>query len=158
MSQLQRDFERWFGESGKPPSDEQPSGSTGSHLLAIGLVIVLLIVAVASVAKGIVTEWMWFSTLGHTSVYTKILLTRIGLFAVAAVMFAALFGGNVAVALKLAPKGNAQASAEFALPHVHRFTRGAVALGTLVLSVMFGLAAQANWEVVLRFFNGQPFG
>ncbi|GAI65367.1 unnamed protein product, partial [marine sediment metagenome] len=33
-----------------------------------------------------------------------------------------------------------------------------VILGTALLSLIFGLVAQGNWEVVLRFFNGQPFG
>jgi uncharacterized membrane protein (UPF0182 family) len=33
-----------------------------------------------------------------------------------------------------------------------------IILGTALLSLIFGLVAQGNWEVVLRFFNGQPFG
>jgi len=33
-----------------------------------------------------------------------------------------------------------------------------VILGTILLSLIFGMVAQGNWEVVLRFFNGQPFG
>jgi len=32
-----------------------------------------------------------------------------------------------------------------------------VILGTALLSLIFGLVAQGNWEVILRFFNGQPF-
>jgi len=74
------------------------------------------------------------------------------------VVFGALFAGNIAIASRLAPKGAAQASAQSVLPYLQRFTSAAVAAITVLLSLMFGAAAQANWEVVLRFFNGQSFG
>ena len=157
MSQLQRDFERWFGEPGKTAPGGGPRGGI-SHRRVVIIAVLVLLVAVAWVAKSVYTEWLWFSMLGYANVYTKILLTRIGLFVVAAVVFAALFGGNIALASRLAPKGTAQASAQSVLPYVQRFTRAAVVAITLFLSFMFGVAAQANWEVVLRFFNGQAFG
>ncbi|GAH83830.1 unnamed protein product, partial [marine sediment metagenome] len=31
-------------------------------------------------------------------------------------------------------------------------------MGTALLSIIFGLVAQGNWLVVLRFFSRQPFG
>jgi len=33
-----------------------------------------------------------------------------------------------------------------------------ILLGAALLSLIFGLVAQSNWQLVLRFFNGQPFG
>ncbi len=157
VSQLQRDIERWFGEAGKKPPGGQATGGVSRRRLMIVGVLVLL-VAVAWVAKSVYTEWLWFGTLGYTSVYMKILLTRVGLFAVAAVVFAALFAGNIALASRLSPKGNADPTTQSVLPYLQRFNRAAVVAITLFLSLMFGVAAQANWELVLRFFNGQSFG
>jgi hypothetical protein len=37
-------------------------------------------------------------------------------------------------------------------------SKWSIIAGTALLSFIFGLIAQGNWEVVLRFFNGQPFG
>lgn len=33
-----------------------------------------------------------------------------------------------------------------------------IILGTLLLSIIFGMIAQGNWELILHFTSGQPFG
>ena len=120
--------------------------------------IVLALIAVASVGKGIYTEWLWFGTLGFQSVYTKILGTRVLLFVVAFLVFAALFAGNIALASRLWPKGDASGSAQPLLPFLKRVSKAAVIAITVFFSFMFALTAQVNWETVLRFTNGHPFG
>ncbi|MBN1857228.1 MAG: UPF0182 family protein [Dehalococcoidia bacterium] len=157
MSQLQRDFERWFGEGNQGGTSHAGTGRGGRRFLVILGVIVLLL-AVASVGKTIYTEWLWFSSLGYQSVYAKIIGTRVVLFFAAAIAFAVLFAGNIVIASRLAPKQAAAASMQSTIPFLHQFGRVAVITMTVFLSVIFGLAAQANWEVVLRFLNGQTFG
>ena len=157
VSQLQRDFERWFGEGGRGRSTGGKSGRGGRGFLIVVTTIALLVLF-GSIAKGIYTEWLWFGSLGYANVYTTILGTRVLLFFVAAAVFALLFGGNILVASRLAPKGAASGPGQSILPALQRFSRAAVVAVTGFLSVMFGLAAQANWETVLRFLNGQSFG
>jgi len=41
---------------------------------------------------------------------------------------------------------------------MQRPSKWSIIAGTALLSLIFGLVAQGNWQVVLRFFNGQPFG
>ena len=154
MSQLQSDFERWFGKSGQSAGT---GGRSGGRWL-LGVAVVLALVVVASIAKSIYTEWLWFGTLGFASVYTKILGTRVLLFLVASIGFATLFAVNVIIASRLSPKGAASGSAQAILPFLQRVTRAAIVAVTAFFSLLFGLAAQANWEVVLRFTNGQAFG
>ena len=155
VSQLQRDFERWFGEGNRSRSTGRSSRAGRGWMIAI--LTVLLLVLVASVGKSIYTEWLWFDTLGYASVYETIIGTRVLLFFVAALVFAVLFAGNILIASRLAPKGQASGPAQSVLPALQRFTRAAVIGVTAFLSVMFGLAAQASWETVLRFLNGQSF-
>lgn len=160
MSQIQRDFERWFGDSGGSQARTNVGagrgGGSGRWLIIVGALIALI--AIGSVARGIYTEWLWFGSLGYESVYTTILRTRILLFVVAALVFSAIFAGNVLIATRLAPKGNASASAQPFLPYLHRFTKGAVIAVTAFFALIFGAAAQGNWELVLRFANAQSFG
>jgi len=55
--------------------------------------------------------------------------------------------GNFVLATRLAPKTEARS-----------WPWGMVILGTVLLSLIFGTVAQGNWQIVLRFFDGQPFG
>ncbi|MFW6116937.1 MAG: UPF0182 family protein, partial [bacterium] len=158
MSSLQRDFERWFGDSsrGREGGGGRKGGASRSGLIVVA--VILFLVIAGSVAKTIYTEWLWFGTLGFESVYTTIITTRIWLFAVGAVLFAAIFVGNIFVASRLSPKRDVNGAAAAFLPFLRQFTRGVVVAVSGFLALMFGLAAQGNWETVLRFANGQPFG
>jgi len=100
-----------------------------------------------NVAKGFYSEWLWFSSLGYGDVYATILQTKVLLFFSAAVIFFGLFLGNFLLATRLAPKTEARS-----------WPWAMVILGTVLLSLVLGLVAQGNWQVVLRFFSGQPFG
>mgnify|MGYP006285826653 CR=1 FL=1 len=158
MSSLQRDFERWFGDSsrGKDGGDGRKGGASRPGLVVVAVLLFLFIAG--SVAKSIYTEWLWFGTLGFESVYTTIITTRIWLFAVGAVLFIAIFLGNIYAASRLSPKRDVNGAAAAFLPFLQKFTRGVVVVVSGFLALMFGLAAQGSWETVLRFLNGQPFG
>ncbi|GAH71858.1 unnamed protein product, partial [marine sediment metagenome] len=109
-------------------------------------------------SKGFYTEWLWFNSLGYGSVYATILKTKVLLFFSAAIIFAILFLGNLVLATRLAPKTEAHFWPWAIVRQLQSILKLNVILGTALLSLIFGLVAQSNWEVVLRFFNGQPFG
>jgi len=100
-----------------------------------------------NVSKGFYTEWLWFSSLGYGDVYATILQTKVLIFFSAAIIFFAFLLGNFVLATRLAPKTEARS-----------WPWGMVILGTVLLSLIFGTVAQGNWQIVLRFFDGQPFG
>jgi len=147
LRSFDREWQRWFPESGgeEPVPPVQHGRGTSRVFLVLGGVLALFILI--SIAKGFYTEWLWFSSLDYGSVYTTILQTKVLLFFSAAIIFCALFLGNFVLATRLAPKTEA-----------HFLPWAMVILGTVLLSLIFGLWAQGNWQVVLRFFNGQPFG
>ncbi|MBA7495908.1 hypothetical protein ES702_06504 [subsurface metagenome] len=111
-----------------------------------------------NIAKGWYSEWLWFSSLGYGSVYTTILKTKVLVFFSAAFIFGILFLGNLVLATRLAPKTEPSFWPWAIVRRLQPILRWNVILGTVLLSLIFGLVAQGNWEVILRFFNGQPFG
>jgi len=125
-------------------------------ILIVAAVIILFIVL--TIAKGFYTEWLWFSSLGYGSVYATILKTKVLLFFSAAIIFCALFLGNLALATHLSPNSGAHFWPWTIARQPQWIHKWGVILGTAVISLIFGLVAQGNWQVVLQFVNGQPFG
>ena len=123
-------------------------------MLAGALTLFILI----NISKGFYTEWLWFNSLGYGSVYATILKTKVLVFFSAAIIFGILFLGNLVLATRLAPKSDVHFWPWAIVRRLQPILRLNVILGTALLSLIFGLVAQGNWEVVLRFFNGQPFG
>jgi len=119
---------------------------------------VLILFIVLSVSKGFYTEWLWFSSLGYGTVYTTILKTRVLLFFSAAIVFCILFLGNLVLATRLTPGSEANLWPWETIPRLQRGLKFGFIIGTAVIGLIFGMVAQGNWEIVLRFLNGQSFG
>ena len=157
MNSFDKQWQRWFPEN----RDERPvpppvRGHTSKVVIIIAIVVALFIAL--NVLKGIYTEWLWFSSLGYGSIYTTILKAKVLIFFSAAVIFCILFLGNLLLATRLTPGSEAHFWPWDIVRRLQRVSKSSVILGTTLLSLIFGLAAQSNWLVMLRFFNRQPFG
>ncbi|MFC1957630.1 UPF0182 family protein [Chloroflexota bacterium] len=158
MDSFERQWQRWFpedkkGESAPPP----PSGWTSSRtLLALGGALALFILI--SMLRGFYTEWLWFNSLGYSSVYTTVLWAKVLIFFSAAIIFCLLFLGNMVLATRLAPKTEAHFWPWAIVRQLQSILKLNVILGTALLSLIFGMVAQSSWQVMLRSFNGQSFG
>jgi hypothetical protein len=119
---------------------------------------VLVLFILINIGKGWYSEWLWFNSLGYGSVYTTILKTKVIIFFTTAIIFGILFLGNLVLATRLAPKTEASFWPWAIVRRLQPILRWNVILVTALLSLIFGLWAQGNWETVLRFFNGQSFG
>ncbi|MFC1893363.1 UPF0182 family protein [Chloroflexota bacterium] len=153
-----RQWQRWFpedkNENPVPPTNRRWTASSVLLMLAGVLTLFILI----NIAKGLYTEWLWFSSLGYGSVFATILNTKVLVFFAAAIIFCIFFLGNLVLATRLAPHTEARFWPWALVRKIQQILRVNVILGTALLSLIFGLVAQGNWEVVLRFYNGQPFG
>jgi len=136
----------------------QPMRHRGPHKAIIIVAAVIILFIVLSILKGIYTEWLWFSSLGYGSIYTTILKTRVLIFFSAAIVFCALFLGNLVLATRLAPNNRAHFWPWAVVRRPQWTAKIAVILGVVVLSLIFGWVAQGNWQIVLQFLNKQPFG
>ncbi|MBA7626026.1 hypothetical protein ES703_33460 [subsurface metagenome] len=158
MDSFDRQWQRWFPEDrGNKPEASAPRGRT-SNWLFLTLAGALALFILISILKGVYTEWLWFSNLDYGSVYATILKTQVLVFFLAALTFSILFLGNLVLATRLVPKTEARFWPWTIVRQLQSTLRLGVILGTAFLSVIFGLVAQGNWEVILRFLNWQPFG
>jgi uncharacterized membrane protein (UPF0182 family) len=158
MDSFNREWQRWFPED-KDKESAPPAQHGGKAARVILILVSLLILFILlNIAKGFYTEWLWFSSLGYGSVYATILKTKLLVFFVAAIIFCLLLLGNLVLATRLAPQTEAHFWPWAMVSRLQRAFRWLVILGTALLSLIFGLVAQGNWQLILRFFNWQPFG
>jgi uncharacterized membrane protein (UPF0182 family) len=118
----------------------------------------LTLFIIINVGKGFYTEWLWFDSVEYGSVYTTILKTKVLIFFSAAVLFFILFLGNLMLATRLTPRSEARIWPWALVRPLEKILKITIITGVALLSLIFGLSAQGNWEIVLRFFHGQPFG
>ncbi len=158
MDSFDRQWQRWFPEDrDKKPTPPVKRGWTTARVFLI-LAGALTLFILINISKGWYSEWLWFNSQGYGSVFTTILKTKVLIFFSAAIIFGILFLGNLVLATRLAPKTEPSFWPWAIVRRLQPILRLNVILGTVLLSLIFGLVAQGNWEVVLRFFNGQPFG
>ena len=158
MDSFEKQWQRWFPESGgEKPSPPAKRGWTGARIILI-LAGALTLFILLNMSKGFYTEWLWFNSLGYGDVYLTILKTKVLIFFSAAIIFCILFLGNLVLATRLTPKAEAHFWPWAIVRQLQSILRVNVILGTALLSLIFGLVAQGSWQIVLRFFNGQPFG
>ncbi|HUU65577.1 MAG TPA: UPF0182 family protein, partial [Dehalococcoidales bacterium] len=154
-----RDLDKLWGEgslpSSKPPKKEKRHSPARRWLIIIGALVFLFIIA--TIGKGIYTEWLWFDSLGFSSIYTTILTTRVWLFFVGALVFLALLLSNLFLARRLSPPGGDNVSIGQGLVLVRRMLDIGILISAIFLSLIFGLVTSSQWEMVLRFTNAANF-
>ncbi|HUP72181.1 MAG TPA: UPF0182 family protein [Acidimicrobiales bacterium] len=127
---------------------------------AIGLLFVALFSARG--VAGVYTDYLWFDSLGFSSVMTGILGTKITLALGFAALFAAMLGINLVLARRLAPESRPAGPEEEALAGVHAvMDRRPVAVWAaiaVVSSLLVGAVAAGHWNDWLLFRNHVPFG
>lgn len=143
-------------------SDFDSPKRRGVFSIFIGAVVVLF-VAFTSVS-GFVTDRMWFDSLGQTTVFDTLLLTKLQLFLVVGVVSAVVVGLNVWIAFRsrpvYVPRGAMSdipglEKTEQVLKSIRRF--GLIA-GPVVIGALMGLGATESWQQWLSYRNAQPFG
>ncbi len=159
MDSFDKDWQRWFPTEKKDKPVK--SSNKGCALSSVLYIIIGIIIAfiVLNISKGLYTEWLWFDSLNYSTVFSTILQTKIAIFFIAAIIFGAFFSGNIFLAMRLSPKTEANSFVPWEI--VNRSERAfklGIIIGTIILSLIFGLVAQAKWLVFLQFTNAQPFG
>jgi uncharacterized membrane protein (UPF0182 family) len=134
----------------------RPSGSSFKWgAVIIGLIVLFGIV---SFGRGIYTDLLWYESLDLRSIFIKVAVTRITLFAIGAAIAAIVLSASFRVAY-LHTKGQVT----LPLPgDVSNFVSRIVVWGSIVvallLSLIFGSVLSAQWELFLRFANAASFG
>lgn len=135
--------------------------------LVLLVVVGLLVFVVAPAAASFYTEWLWFESIGQSSVFVTTLTAQIALFALGAGVFLALAMINLLLARMVARRlGELPLPREGVLTYISRMKMHAVdrmvtygaLVGALVLATIMGLVASSRWLSFLRYVNPTPFG
>ncbi len=153
---------------GPPPQDParpttlrpRPSGRGGALLPTLAIVGAIVVVFV--VFTGYYTQWLWFQSVGFSSVFTKELTTRLLLFGFFGLFMGVALGFTIWLAYRLRPAFRGMT------PEQQNLERYRVSLEpvrrrvVIAVAVLFGLLAGATaageWRTYLLFANSQPFG
>ena len=134
--------------------------------------LVALLIGGAGTLVGLYMDWLWFDSVGYLFVFQTMLTARALLFGAATLLFWIILAPNVLLAMRFALRaverlpirvlqneaieqllgGPAQVQ-----PLV-RLVGQFVFLGGLVVGVVLGLGAAAQWPAVLRYLNATSFG
>lgn len=108
------------------------------------------------------TDYLWFSEVDFTAVFSGMLLTRLTLFLVIGALMTLVVAGNLYLAYRLRPLLRPH-SAEQATLERYRMILAPrlgtwIAVISLIIGFFAGLSAQARWSDWMLFRNGGDFG
>ncbi len=133
-----------------------------SRKVANLIAFVVILFALVPLFIGLYTDWLWFGEVNFRNVFSKVLITRIGLF----VAFGLLGAGITWLAGMLTYRGRPDELEVLGADgpvgeyrkvidqSVHRL----LLVLPLVVGVISGFLGQRNWQTVQLFFNRQNFG
>ena len=123
--------------------------------LVFGGLIALFVLA--NLFRQIYTNWLWFDNLAYTSVYMKVLTTRVWLFLAGAILFTVIIVPNAIFAYRSSRGEPGIPISQQVYEIVTQLFRWAIALAIFLLAIIFGSLVSAQWETLLRFINEVSF-
>jgi uncharacterized membrane protein (UPF0182 family) len=135
--------------------------------------LLALVLVLGTVGVELYTDWLWFSSLGLSSIYATVVTTQVTLFLLAAGLFLALYLPSAFLARRLAHRFEhlAPPDEDVLWAYIARVgarvgeqsayhqvvNAGIIVLGVL-LAVIMGAVASGQWPVLMRFLNQVSFG
>ncbi|MFF0726704.1 UPF0182 family protein [Streptomyces sp. NPDC004134] len=152
--------DRGGGPTGPRISVGRPSRRVRTLLMTLGALAILGIIFV--MFAGFWTDWLWYRSVGYSSVFTTRLWTKVGLFFVFGLLMAFAVGFNIWLAHRLRPPLSAMSLEQESLDR-YRMNLAPykkwVLLGIATLvGLIAGASATGQWRTWLLWVNGQSFG
>ncbi|WP_370078383.1 UPF0182 family protein [Streptacidiphilus sp. MAP12-16] len=130
-------------------------------LLRAAAVLVVLIVLLVF-CSGLWTGWLWYRSVGYSSVYSTRLWTRVTLFAVFGLLMTLVVGFNAWLAHRLRSPLSAMSEEQQSLERyrdaVARHRGRTLAAVALIPGLVAGATASSAWQTWLAWINGTSFG
>ncbi|MEU9888390.1 UPF0182 family protein [Sphaerisporangium sp. NPDC051011] len=134
------------------------------RLLIPVAITLIAIVILFFVFAGFFTDWLWFDSVGYTSVFSTMVVTQLLLFLIGALLMTGIVGGNMIIAYRSRPLfgmgmfggGQTQGADRYrAALDPHR--KLIFIAGMAVLALFTGSSTAGQWRTWLLFLNGTPF-
>jgi uncharacterized membrane protein (UPF0182 family) len=145
-----------------PTAPRRGFGGRGRWVL-IGVLVMLfiLLLSLRGIA-GFYTDYLWFDSLDHASVWREVLLHRVGMATVFTLTFFLMLWVSLTVADRVAPKLRMPGPEDEVLARYHEFVdprKRLVRFGIAALFALFvGVPTASKWELWMLFRNRQDFG
>ncbi|MFT4044519.1 MAG: UPF0182 family protein [Gordonia sp. (in: high G+C Gram-positive bacteria)] len=143
------------GPAGIPSLSRRSKAVIGTGLS----ILVLLLIGPRIVS--VVTDWLWFSDLGYTEVFSTIVWTRILLFVIVGLVVGLIILGSVALAYRARPVFVPANGPNDPLARYRASIMGHLRWYALVppffVGLIFALVAQGSWATVQTFIHRTDF-
>ncbi|WKX74423.1 UPF0182 family protein [Streptomyces sp. XD-27] len=152
--------DRGGGPTGPRIRVGRPSRRVRTLLMTLGVLAALAMLFV--MFAGFWTDWLWYRSVGYSSVFTKTLTTKIGLFAVFGLLMAAAVGFNIWLAHRLRPPLSAMSLEQQSLDRyrmaIAPYKVWLLVAVTALVGLIAGASASSQWRTWLLYVNGVKFG
>ncbi|MBO0846660.1 MAG: UPF0182 family protein [Nocardioides sp.] len=139
----------------------RPRRSRRARILLIGAVAVVAAFFLITLFASLYTDRLWYSSVGYSGVYDKMLWTRVGLFFGFGLVMAASVAGNMVIAYRARPFSRPDSPEQTGLD---RYRDAVAPIRTLLLvsvsgliGLFAGVAANGRWRTFLLWANREPF-
>jgi len=133
-----------------------------------GRVLLPTIIVLAAIVIGFViftgfyTDWLWFDSVDATEVYTTTLYTRLIMMGAFGLTMTVVLAGTMWLAYRIRPAMTTltqeQASLERYRMAIQPFRLGLMLIIPLIIGLLAGISASAEWGTFLRWRNATDFG
>jgi uncharacterized membrane protein (UPF0182 family) len=129
------------------------------YLIVAGIVIALIIaLGLLGGIVNLITDVMWYDSLGRRDVFQTRLWAQIGLFVIGFLALLAPTLLSVWLARRIAPQAPVRRLGGLEVPDASRWIGIALTFVAVLLALGSGAAWSGNWETVLLFANGGEWG
>jgi uncharacterized membrane protein (UPF0182 family) len=126
------------------------------------LVILGALLIAFSIFTGFYTDYLWFQSVGFTSVFTRTLAAKALLFFVFGIFFAAAVAANFVIAYRTRPAYQAMIPGQQELDRYRMaldpYKRIVVVVIVTLLGLIAGSSASGAWRTYIQWRNGVSFG
>jgi uncharacterized membrane protein (UPF0182 family) len=144
------------------PSRPRRRGNRGRIVLVIAVIALLALITSLRGLAGFYTDYLWFDSLGFSSVWRKVLWAKIGLGLLFTAIFFVLLWVNLYIADRIAPAVRPPGPEEDMVRRWHQVIgrrAGLLRLGlALVFALLAGAGVSSQWQQWLFFVNRVDFG
>ncbi|MGE0168278.1 UPF0182 family protein, partial [Nocardioides sp.] len=153
--------------SGLFDGDEKPTAGTAprpgrSRALLISAAVLVVGFLLLTGLSGFWTERMWFDSVGYSSVFSRMLWTRVALFVVFALLMAVVVGFNMVLAFRFRPIFRPASAEQTSLDRYREAItpiRTWLVLGiSLLMGAFAGTSAAGEWRNFMLWRHSVPFG